>query len=30
LQPLSAINAVFARLAAGDVPSRVVLDFENR
>jgi propanol-preferring alcohol dehydrogenase len=27
LQPLSAINAVFERLAHGDVPSRVVLDF---
>lgn len=27
LQPLSAINAVFARLAKGEVPSRVVLDF---
>ena len=27
LQPLSAINAVFERLGAGDVPSRVVLDF---
>jgi len=27
LQPLSAINQVFARLAHGDVPSRVVLDF---
>jgi alcohol dehydrogenase, propanol-preferring len=27
LQPLSAINDVFARLARGDVPSRVVLDF---
>jgi propanol-preferring alcohol dehydrogenase len=27
LQPLSEINAVFKRLAAGEVPSRVVLDF---
>ena len=27
LQPLSAINAVFERLAQGEVPSRVVLDF---
>ena len=27
LQPLSAINDVFARLQKGDVPSRVVLDF---
>ena len=27
LAPLSAINDVFARLQAGDVPSRVVLDF---
>ena len=27
LQPLSAINDVFARLEKGDVPSRVVLDF---
>jgi propanol-preferring alcohol dehydrogenase len=27
LQPLSSINDVFARLAHGDVPSRVVLDF---
>jgi propanol-preferring alcohol dehydrogenase len=27
LQPLSAINDVFARLEHGDVPSRVVLDF---
>jgi alcohol dehydrogenase, propanol-preferring len=27
LQPLSSINAVFERLAHGDVPSRVVLDF---
>jgi propanol-preferring alcohol dehydrogenase len=27
LQPLSAINKVFERLAEGDVPSRVVLDF---
>jgi propanol-preferring alcohol dehydrogenase len=29
LQPLSAINTVFERLAHGDVPSRVVLDFTN-
>jgi D-arabinose 1-dehydrogenase-like Zn-dependent alcohol dehydrogenase len=27
LQPLSAINAVLERLARGEVPSRVVLDF---
>lgn len=27
LQPLSAINAVFGRLATGEVPSRVVIDF---
>jgi len=27
LQPLSAINDIFARLARGDVPSRVVIDF---
>ena len=27
LQPLSAINKVFERLAKGEVPSRVVLDF---
>jgi propanol-preferring alcohol dehydrogenase len=27
LQPLAAINQVFERLARGDVPSRVVLDF---
>ena len=27
LQPLSAINAVLKRLAKGEVPSRVVLDF---
>lgn len=27
LQPLSAINTVFERLACGEVPSRVVLDF---
>jgi alcohol dehydrogenase, propanol-preferring len=27
LQPLSAINSVFDRLARGEVPSRVVLDF---
>ena len=26
-QPLLAINSVFERLAAGEVPSRVVLDF---
>ena len=26
LQPLSAINSVFSRLASGEVPSRVVLD----
>jgi alcohol dehydrogenase, propanol-preferring len=30
LQPLSAINHVFERLARGDVPSRVVLDFAPR
>ena len=30
LQPLSAINSVFERLAAGDVPSRVVLEFPGR
>ncbi len=29
LQPLSAINDVFERLARGDVPSRVVLDFSG-
>jgi len=29
LQPLSAINSVFHRLAHGDVPSRVVLEFAN-
>ena len=29
LQPLSAINAVFARLAQGEVPSRVVIDFAD-
>jgi propanol-preferring alcohol dehydrogenase len=29
LQPLSAINAVFERLAHGDVPSRVVLDIAS-
>jgi propanol-preferring alcohol dehydrogenase len=29
LQPLSAINNVFERLAHGEVPSRVVLDFSN-
>ena len=27
LQPLSAINDIFARLECGDVPSRVVIDF---
>ena len=27
LQPLAAINTVFERLAHGEVPSRVVLDF---
>jgi propanol-preferring alcohol dehydrogenase len=27
LQPLTAISTVFERLAAGQVPSRVVLDF---
>ena len=30
LQPLSAINKVFERLAKGEVPSRVVLDFSRR
>jgi len=30
LQPLSAINDIFMRLAHGDVPSRVVLDFSNK
>jgi propanol-preferring alcohol dehydrogenase len=30
IQPLSAINSVFERLAAGDVPSRVVLEFPAR
>jgi propanol-preferring alcohol dehydrogenase len=30
LQPLSAINKVFERLAGGDVPSRVVLDFSSK
>jgi propanol-preferring alcohol dehydrogenase len=30
LQPLSAINGVFERLAHGDVPSRVVLDLSAR
>jgi propanol-preferring alcohol dehydrogenase len=30
LQPLSAINNVLERLAHGDVPSRVVLDFSGR
>ena len=29
LQPLSAINDVFARLAHGEVPSRVVIDFRR-
>lgn len=29
LQPLSAINTVFERLARGEVPSRVVIDFSN-
>jgi propanol-preferring alcohol dehydrogenase len=29
LQPLSAINKVFERLEKGDVPSRVVIQFEN-
>ena len=29
LQPLSAINSVFERLARGEVPSRVVLDFST-
>ena len=29
LQPLSSINQVFDRLAHGDVPSRVVLEFET-
>ena len=29
LQPLSAINDVFARLAHGEVPSRVVIDFSQ-
>jgi alcohol dehydrogenase, propanol-preferring len=29
LQPLSAINDVFARLTRGEVPSRVVLDFSS-
>ena len=29
LQPLSAINAIFERLAAGEVPSRGVLDFAS-
>ena len=29
LQPLSAINEVFERLARGEVPSRVVLDFAH-
>ena len=30
LQPLSAINTVFERLARGEVPSRVVIDFSGR
>lgn len=30
LQPLASINQVFGRLAHGDVPSRVVLDFGER
>jgi len=30
LQPLSAINTVFDRLARGEVPSRVVIDFSLR
>ena len=30
LQPLSAINDVFTRLQHGEVPSRVVLDFEGK
>jgi propanol-preferring alcohol dehydrogenase len=30
LQPLSAINDVFSRLAHGDVPLRIVLDFAPR
>ena len=30
LQPLSAINDIFKRLAHGEVPSRVVLDFASR
>jgi propanol-preferring alcohol dehydrogenase len=30
LQPLSAINHVFERLAHGDVPSRVVIDFSQQ
>jgi len=29
LQPLSAINSVFERLAHGEVPSRVVIDFSD-
>lgn len=29
LQPLSAINVVFERLARGEVPSRVVIDFSK-
>ena len=30
VQPLSAINTVFERLARGDVPSRVVLEFGGK
>jgi D-arabinose 1-dehydrogenase-like Zn-dependent alcohol dehydrogenase len=29
LQPLAAVNDVLARLAHGDVPARVVLDFSS-
>jgi hypothetical protein len=29
LQPLSAINSVFERVASGEVPSRVVVDFAS-
>ena len=29
LQPLSAINDIFKRLEHGDVPARVVLDFQT-
>jgi propanol-preferring alcohol dehydrogenase len=29
LQPLSSINQIFTRLEHGDVPSRVVLDFQR-